>query len=222
MKILYSALVDTMRGKLQGSVGSAWKGINYMRRHNPSPRQPRSEVQQDVRGIMSSLAGEWYGLTATQKELWNKYASLLRVSSQGPEGISPLTGLNAYVRLNLPLWKYIGTAAKITAPPPSPSVPGSLVGTSFASVDSTNNQMSWTSPTTTCDLVILDYSPLAGLDDRANPRWSFAVSGSASLTLLTHTHAYPTGVIVYYRGRVMDPYGRMTPSSPIGSVTTPA
>lgn len=221
MKVIYSALVDTMRGKLQGSVASAWKGINYMKRHNPSPRQPRSEVQQDIRGYMSSLAGEWYGLTDTQKELWNKYASLLRVQSQGPEGISPLTGLNAYIHLNLRLWKYLGTSAKITAPPSTPSVPASLVGTSFASVDSTNNQMSWTSPTYTTEYVILDYSVLAGLDDRSNPRWSYATGGSASEALLTHTHAYPTGTIIYYRGRVIDTSGRMTPSSPIGSVTTP-
>jgi hypothetical protein len=160
-------------------------------------------------------------LTATQKELWNKYASLVRVSSVGPEGVSPLTGLNAYMHLNLRLWKYLGSTSKITAPPATPSTPEALAGVSTAAVDATNNQMSWTDPSTAADLVILDYSVLAGLDDTANPRWSFATSASASALLATHTHAYPTGTIINYRARVMDSSGRMSPQTHVETITTP-
>lgn len=212
-KITYSALVSTMRGRLHGDVGSAWRGVNYLRVHNPSPRQPRTEKQQEVRGIMSSLAGEWYELTSAQKELWHKYASLLP---------APMTGLNAYIHLNANLWRYIGTAGKITAPPPTPWRPGAVMGICCASVDSTNNQCIWTTPALTCVLVILDYSPLAGLDDRAHPRWSYVTAVSASVLLAAHAHTFPEHTIITYQLRSMDEYGRTTPNSETHDVTTPA
>lgn len=212
-KIVYSALVSTIRGRHHGDVGSAWRGVNYLRVLNPSPRQPRTEDQQTVRGIMNSLSGEWYSLTTVQKELWNKYASLL------PDA---LTGLNAYIKLNSNLWRYLGVSSKITAPPPTPSRPGAITGLSCASVDSTTNQCIWTTPTETCILAIMDFSPMAGLDDKAHPRWSFAVSASASVLLAEHTHAYPEGTIIRYQLRTMDEMGRTTPNSHIEEVTTPA
>lgn len=211
-KIVYSALVSTIRGRLHGDVGSAWKGINYLRVLNPSPRQPRTEAQQNIRGYMNSLAGEWYPLTSSQKLLWNKYASLQAKA---------MTGLNAYIQLNLNLWKYLGVGAKITAPPATPSRPGAITGMSAASVDSTNNQVSWVTPTDVDVLAIIDYSPIAGLDDSAHPRWSFAASASASATIVTHTHAFPTGIIINYQARTLDTSGRITPNSEVHAVTTP-
>lgn len=212
-KVTYTAFVSTVRGKIRGDVGSAWKGRNYIRTLNPSPRQPRTEKQQNTRGYMASLAGEWYALDDTYKELWNKYGSLM------PQ---PITGLNAYIMLNANLWKYLGTAAKISYPPATPSVPGAIVGLSCASVDSTHNQCSWTAPSETCILAIIDFSPMAGYDEGNHPRWSFAVSASASALIATHTHAYPTGTIINYQARSMDESGRITPNSVIKQVTTPA
>jgi len=206
-------MVNTIRGSLRGDVASAWKGRNYLRDKNHSPRQPRTEKQQNIRGYMASLSGEWYPLTATQKELWSKYGSLMP---------RPITGLNAYIKLNANLWNYLGTAYKITAPPPTPSVPGAIVGLSCASVDNVTNQCIWTAPTETCVLVIMDFSPMAGYDEGANPRWSFAASASASAVLVEHTHAYPEGTIINYQLRTMDLYGRVTPNSVIDQVTTPA
>jgi len=212
-KITYSALVSTMRGRLHGDVGSAWRGQNYLRVHNPSPRQPKTEKQQEVRGIMSSLAGEWYEINSAEKELWNKYASLLPAR---------MTGLNAYIHLNANLWRYLGVGSKIGAPPPTPWRPGAVMGICCASVDTTTNQCIWTTPTETCILVILDFSPLAGLDDRAHARWSYATSASASALLAEHTHAYPEETIVSYQLRSMDEYGRTTPYSELHNVVTPA
>lgn len=202
-KIVYSALVDTIRKKLQGSVMSQWKGINVIK-SGPTPRQPRSEKQQFIRGIMNNLAGDWYGRTSAEKELWKKYASLLPTA---------LTGLNAYLKLNSNLWRYLGSAFTITAPPPTPSTPEALVGFALTVTDSLNNSLAWTTPTAVADYVIVDYSVLAGLDDGANPRWSFAAGASASASPATHAHTYPVGSIMRYRGRVMDSYGRVSPNT---------
>jgi len=212
-KVTYSAFVSTVRGKIRGDVGSAWKGRNYIRNLNPSPRQPRTEKQQNVRGYMASLAGEWYALTASYKELWNKYGSLMP---------KPITGLNAYIMLNANLWKYLGTAAKIDYPPATPSVPGAIVGLCCAKVSSTANQCSWDAPLESCVWAILDFSPMAGYDEGNHPRWSFAAGVSASITVVTHTHTYPIGTIINYQMRTMDQSGRITPNSVIAQVTVAA
>jgi len=208
-KVSYSALVDTIRGKLNGSVASSWKGINTLKRH-PSPRQPRTEAQQTVRGYMNNLAGDWYGLSDTLHDLWNRYASLLP---------KPMTGLNAFVKQNTALCRYLGYGSEITNPPPTPSTPEAITGFSMAVTDSLNNTASWTSPTGVSDYVILDYSFLAGRDDGANPRWSFAAGASASAATKAHTHAFPIGTVMRYRARVMDSYGRVSPNTAVSVVT---
>ncbi|HID30452.1 MAG TPA: hypothetical protein EYP19_10680 [Desulfobacterales bacterium] len=208
----FSALVDTVRGSLGGTVFSQWKGVNVMK-VRPSPRQPRSGKQQEIRGIINTLAGDFYGLTDTQKDLWNKYASLLP---------GALTGLNAYIRLNAPLYKYLGSSAVISTPPPTPSTPEPVGGLSVTATNATTTTITWTSPTAVTDYVIADVSFLAGRDDRAHPRWAFAVGASASAGTMTHTHSYPTGTVLSYRVRVMDKYGRLSPWSERKDITVPS
>lgn len=213
-KVTFSFAIETVRGShgKGGTVSSAWKGVQVLKRH-PMPRQPRTAKQQEIRGLMNDLAGNWYGLSAVQKELWNKYASLLN---------GPFTGMNAYQRLNLNLARYLGVAEIISGPPPSPATPESLSGHGMAATDGTTNTLTWTSPSTVADWVILDYSFLAGLDDRAHPRWSYATAVSPSALTLAHTHGYPEGTIMSYRARVMDAFGRMSPNTERMDVTVPA
>jgi hypothetical protein len=213
-KVIFSALVETVRGShgKGGTVSSAWKGVNVLKRH-PMPRQPRTAAQQSIRALMNDLSGNWYSLTDTQRELWNKYASLLS---------GPYTGMNAYLRLNLNLARYLGVAEIISAPPPSPSTPQAPFGHSMAATDNVTNTLTWTAPSGNTDYMILEYSFLAALDDRAHPRWSFATGVSPSALTLAHTHAYPTGTIMSYRARVMDAYGRVSPYTERMDVTVPA
>jgi len=208
-KVTYSALVDTIRGKLNGSIASQWKGINVLKSH-PTPRQPRTESQQLVRGLMNNHAGDWYGLSSTLKDLWNRYASLLS---------KPMTGLNAYIKQNSNLDRYLGSGSAISNPPPTPSTPEAISGLSIAVTDSLNNTITWASPTGSSDYIIADYSFMAGLDDGSNPRWSFAGGDYADQANIVHNHAFPVGTVMRYRARVMDSYGRVSPNTSVTTVT---
>lgn len=210
-KIIFSALVETIRGShgKGGTVSSAWKGINVLKRH-PSPRQPRTATQQNIRGIMNTLSGDWYAISSTLKDLWNKYASLLP---------GAMTGLNAYQKLNANLHRYLGSSAAITAPPPTPGTPEPCGTLAVTVTDSVTNTITWVTPTGVADYAIADFSFMAGRDDRANPRWGYAIGASASALTAVHTHAYPVGTIMSYRVRVMDAHGRMSPFSERFDVT---
>lgn len=208
-KVKYSALVDTIRGKLNGSVMSQWKGQNVIK-SSASPRQPRSETQQLIRGIMNNLAGQWYALSDTQKELWNRYASLLP---------SPMTGLNAYLKQNANLERYLGYGSKITNPPQTPSTPEALIGFAATPTNSVTNTLVWTSPSGADDYVIVDYSFMAGRDDGASPRWTLAGGASASALTVVQSHTYPVGTVMRFRARVMDSYGRTSPNTAVTTVT---
>lgn len=213
-KITFTALVETIRGShgKGGTVSSAWKGIQQLKRH-PMPRQPRTAMQQQIRGLMNDLAGNWYGLSSVNQSLWNKYASLLA---------GALTGMNAYQRLNLNLARYTGVANIIASPPPSPSTPETTSGHAMTATNNTTNTLTWTSPSGNTDWLILEYSFLAALDDRSHPRWSYVGGVSPSALTLAHTHAFPTGTIMSYRARVMDDYGRVSPYTERMDVTVPS
>jgi hypothetical protein len=209
-KVKFSALVESMSGKLNGSTASSWKGVNILKR-TARPRQPRSESQQLVRGIMNNLSGQWYSLSSDTKSLWNRFASLLT---------KPMSGMNAYIKQNSALVRYLGYGSELSTPPPSPSTPESIYGLSLAVTNSTTNAISWTTPVTAADYVIVEYSFLTGRDDSASPRWTFAAGGSASAASVNHTHSFPVGTVMRYRARVMDSYGRMSPSTATSSIMT--
>lgn len=211
-KVQFSALVARMGGKVNGQTMSQWKGINVLKTTG-NPRQPRTAAQQRIRGIMNDLAGEYYSLSATLKDLWNRYASLLP---------KPMTGLNAYVYQNLNLVRYLGVVSKVTNPPPTPSTPESLIGFTATNTDSVTGTLAWTTPSTVADYVVVDYAFMAGRDDGANPRWSPAGGASASALTVVHTHAFPIGTKLRYRARSMDSYGRTSPNAAVATITVAA
>lgn len=205
-KIYYSALVNRIGGKVSHSVLSSWKGVNVVKRHNPNPRQPRSEKQQNLRGMLNNLAGEWYALTAVQKDLWNGYCAMSNL---------PLTGLNAYAMFNQTLQKYLPGTARKTSPPPSPATPEFALGFTVTPVAAGDFCIIWTSPTLTTIYAISDYWPMPGLDSVNHPRWTFGGTAGADATFMDLDIDMPTGTIVKFRLRTMDAHGRTSPWSHI-------
>lgn len=200
-KVMYSAMVNTMRGRLNFSVLSAWRGVNIAKRHNPGPRQPRNNAQQTVRMLLADLAGNWYNLTTDQREIWNRYASLV----PGPQ-----SGFNSYVGLNASLIRFGMASTPRTAPPPYPDTPPRLVGYTITAAAGSAHLV-WTAPSDASYWIVLNASPLAGRDDGAHPRWTYVGATNSGALGLTHTHTYPTGVIMRYRVLVYDLYGRKSP-----------
>lgn len=203
-KIFYSALVNTIRGKVSHSVLSAWKGINVIKRHTSGVRQPRTEKQQDIRGMLSELAGEWYSLTQVQKDLWNSWCAMYSL---------PMTGLNAYAKFNQVLQKYFPGMAKKTEPPATPATPDFPTGFTVTPIASGAFCVIWTTPTATTIHVIADYWPMPGRDSVSNPRWTFGASAGSDATFADLTLTMPENVVVKFRIRTLDEEGRVSPWS---------
>lgn len=70
-------------------VYSSWKGVPYARRH-VVPANPNTSSQQETRNTFSWLNNVWRYMPAAVQASWNAYA-------QG----QPLTGRNAFIKLNL-------------------------------------------------------------------------------------------------------------------------
>lgn len=209
-KIEYSALVNRIRGRVSYSVLSNWKGIGIIKRHNSGVHQPRTEKQQAIRGMLSDLAGEYYALTATQKELWGSWVAMISGS---------MTPLNAYVAFNQRLQKYFPGMAKKTSPPPTPATPEFPTGLSVTPLAAADFCVAWTGPTAATVYAIVDYWAMPGLDNTISPRWTFGASAAGSALLAVVATTYPTDTVLKFRVRVIDLHGRVSPWSHILTCT---
>lgn len=205
-KIEYSALVNRIKGRVSHSIISNWKGIGIIKRHNSGVHQPRTQKQQEVRGMLSDLAGEYYALTATQKDLWGSWVGMIS---------RPMTPLNAYVAFNQRLQKYFPGMAKKTSPPPTPATPEFPMGLSVTALAAADFCVAWTGPSGATLTAIVDYWAMPGLDNTISPRWTFGASAAGSALLAVVTTAYPTDTVLKFRVRVIDTHGRVSPWSHI-------
>lgn len=73
--IKYSALVQEMRNKLNGSVASRNRYGNYLR-NKTTPVNPQTSHQQNQRARLSSVSQAWAGLTTAQRSSFTDLASL--------------------------------------------------------------------------------------------------------------------------------------------------
>lgn len=202
--IEYSALVNRIRGRVSHSVISFWKGIGIVKRHNSGVHQPRTEKQQQVRGFFNDLAGEYYALSDTLKDLWQAHASMLA---------KPMTALNAYVGYNQMIQKYLPGTARLTGPPKTPDTPGHIVGFTVYPYENADFCVQWTGPTETTIYAIVDYWAMPGRDSVTNPRWTFGATAGANSILVAVATTYPTDTVVKFRIRTMDASGRVSPWS---------
>lgn len=117
-KITFSGLVSEITGKLHGSVLRKGRGgMVLMDGYKPGTTSSRQRLH---RGYISNFSSQWYSLSVGEKELWNKYATLLR-------GV--MTGFDAYMKLNMRLAaSYHNDLGSVTVPPVSPSTPTHVVG----------------------------------------------------------------------------------------------
>lgn len=209
-KIEYSALVNRIKGRVSHGILSNWKGMGIIKRHNSGVHQPRTQKQQEIRGMISDLAGEFYALTATQKELWDSWVSMID---------RPMTALNAYVSHNQILQKYFPGMAKMTGPPPTPATPEFAMGLAVTALAAADFCVTWTGPNDATLTAVVDYWAMPGRDNTINPRWTFGASAGADALLAVVTTAYPTDTVLKFRVRVVDLYARVSPWSHILTAT---
>jgi len=200
-KIIYSGLVEKITGKMGGSTLKGVKSGSILRRRQTT-RQPRSQKQQETRGLYNTYAGKWYGLSDAYKKMWNKYASML------PSG---LTGFNAYLQSNIRLRKANhANLVEISTPPPSPSTPESPGGLDAVPA-SGQVTITWTAPSDAATWVQVYFAPEVGFSFKNKEKWSMVETVRADVGQVIHTHDYPTETPMLYRARSIDAFGRISP-----------
>lgn len=119
-KILYTAVVADMRGKLNGTVFSKNRGGAYTRT-KVTPSNPRTTAQNTVRQRLATYSQGWRALTATQLAAWNAAVENYKKTDIFGAIKNP-SGINLYVKINANLTE-AGQAA-ITLP----ALPGAVTG----------------------------------------------------------------------------------------------
>jgi len=173
-----------------------------MKRHRPHQHRIRSEAFQNSRGILNDLSGLWYSLPETNKKLWESYASMLK---------KPMTGLNAFNSLNIPLTRYLGNDYQIMSPPSTPSTP-SFPQLSFVCARSGNSfRISWLLPFLASSFIICQYSCMPGLNDSSTKNWQHGFFVESSTYFFDISIPFPSDSVVNFRIRSMDLFGRLSP-----------
>lgn len=196
-----SALIDEIKGRFNGDVFQMWKGILY-RRKGTFPRQPKTTSQTLIRSLVSSLSGEFDGLSSARKTAWDYYAGQLPTS---------MSGFNTWIRNNGKLlYADYSTLIKIYDPPEVPSAPSAP--TSFSlTYDATNDrwEASWSTPTAVNLYVQLFLSIVTGYRDTLFPMWSFSSTKPAHQSPIYHSAGdYISGTQVRGHLRVLDEDGQ--------------
>lgn len=125
-QIKLSALASDMKGKLQGSVLAGGPGGLYVR-NNPSGGGKKSRIWDKQKARLSSLAGQWRGLTIAQKQSWNDATALYPSTNKFGDPRLP-SGYELFMQLNGNL-QYAGIPLMTSpiAPRVSPAVSPMMV-----------------------------------------------------------------------------------------------
>jgi hypothetical protein len=207
-----SALVESITGRIGGSVLEVCRGVNYIRA-GPHPSQPRVTLQQHIRGLINDYAGLWDGLSAGRKTAWNYYATGLPGSE---------TGVNAYVAANAKLaYANYTTLTPILDPPAwpgTPTAPGGSALTYNAGADEW--RAAWTSPTGYALYVQCFMTIQVAYNEGDHPAWTFVeTSAAANSPIAFSAAAYESGTIARARLRVINADGEVSAWAAIQEAT---
>lgn len=118
-KIKYSALLQDMRNKLNGSVMSKNRYGSYVR-NKTTPSNPQTSYQQAQRQQLGSLSAQWRGLTQAQRQGWIDAAPQFPITDAFGD-VKILAGNALYIQLNKNLLN--AGAATISDAPNAVSIP---------------------------------------------------------------------------------------------------
>lgn len=117
-----TAIVDSISGKLNGTVFAKNKGGAYMRSKS-TVLNPRTLAQQAVRAIFGSLSQAWRDLTPEEQDAWNSATANYPYQNRLGEA-KQLTGKALFQKLNQNLLG-VGIAVRT-----APAAPGDVIGIS--------------------------------------------------------------------------------------------
>lgn len=97
-RIVYSGLISSISGSVQGTTFQSGKGGTIIRK---KPTQvKRGSISTDrIRNIQFNVTQRWTGLTETQRAEWNQYAKFNRVKQKNNARLF-LSGQQVFIRTN--------------------------------------------------------------------------------------------------------------------------
>lgn len=206
-KVIMSALIDGLKGSLQGSTFRTMKrGVHIFTRGKPA--NPRSSAQSAHRTRMSSVNAAWQALTAQEKALWSQFAT----QSRGEP-----TGYHAFMELNLNLLSSEQALLQmINNPPLSPNTPSAIMGFFAQEQGNTTTALCWWSP----NLEGVFVKIYVGIISGSKIRWRLLATVLSTAMFTCHNYSYPTGTVLGYKARCILSDGRQgpysfTPESPV-------
>jgi len=212
--ILYSALVNRVRGKLQNVIYSKWKSTLYVKSVASTRNYPDSYRSLQIKANFCLVSKLWDGIPESHKELWQGRAV---IAGKAYFGSHMFRSLN----LNLLNASHCDLLT-ISYPPLTPSTPEYPKNFSICKVSSTNVCLSWTSP----------YSPILKITGnyRLHPSfclrhpsfgccvatgyrmsWRFIKTEGSDSESLLYVHNWPAETRLYFRIRSIDHFGRLSP-----------
>jgi len=202
-KVVFSALVSDIRGRLGDDIYSYQRGVHYIRKYVPKSYDPNTPRQQFTKSNFSYLTFVWNYFTQFDKMLWRRYASVTGNCK---------TGITAFRKINLTLLAADHADLTIrTFPPQTPSTPTAPYGFQVSHTSSTTNVISWQHPQNDSNWVQLFYNLIWNYSDHFNQHWMFLKTVRSDVGQIVHTHEYPEGTVMYYKTRSIDSWGRTTP-----------
>lgn len=207
-KVITTALIQEIRGRVRGDVFQMWRGIQYIR-NGPKPRQPRSEKQSFSRRALSDFSSKWWDLPSFARASWDYYA----------EGWpSPVTGFNCYIGNNLAL--LAARHANLTGCSGPREVPAFPVGVSGQGISYNSSlqeiSLSWSYPNSADVYVQAFFSPTYGFRDDLFPIDVFLATTLSNRLILYHrVDQYQSGTYLRYWLRVISTYGESSARSSI-------
>lgn len=198
-------------GSIGGETHSHNRGGPYVRRRG-IPINPNSTKQQFARAVLSTLSGNWSGLTSAQRAAWKAFADANPVVNRLGQA-RQLSGQQAYVQLNARL---IGAGTTASATPPSTTGPDMLLTATVVFTAPATIALTYTATPAPAGNRIVVWQTLpgtAGRDPNLNQARlvGYSAAAAASPQSFTTPYAGAVGQTCNVFAGVMDASGRITP-----------
>jgi hypothetical protein len=211
-KVFYGDRVILTLGRLGDHVYSICRGTPYIKMYQPVVVQPGSDRQQLIKDNFKTVTERWATLSDTQHKLWHQLASLMKIHGDG---------ISSYTRLNCRLLDADNVDLTIIDNPPQNTIALSFVAglTAVASAPG-QTDIAWTNPDNDFEYVQVYWRRHKPNPDNVNWFWSQIVCVRSDDLGYTHNHGLASGRIIYYKARVIDKKGRVSPWTAARKVTT--
>jgi len=218
----YSALVNTIKGKLGDKIYQKYKGTDYIRTAPASVAQPNTARQLQIKRNLGILSKAFDGITDQCKQLWDMYASMANMHCFGQQ---------AYIKLNANILNASHDELLChDGPPHTPATPKHAQGFCVQNLSETRVKLSWTKPNDDQTYVTAHFRlhrrfchqhPCYALCPTVGyrPAWRFVKTERADQLKMQHVHDWPNDTRLFYRLNSIDKSGRKSPFSHAIAIT---